>query len=325
MPGPGGGSRGGGFGGGSRGGGGGFGGGGGYRGGGGFHRGPRFYGGYGYGPRFGFGPRFYGGGGGCIGGLLGMLMAPIILLLVVGILLVSMVGNAVTGFINGGSIIYDEEQFQDYANQRYAEVFGGAPSELYEDNMLIIFTTYEEYDGYECIAWVGYNVRSEVSDLFGAAGTPFYTAVQGSINQKLYKYSLTPNLVSVMERMTDTVEGLDLDSSYYTEYDHSKAAKSRLLNYTDLQIDANFVDEALEKFTEATGIPVAIVVDTGENVFGKTLPILEVIIIIALVALMAYAIYMIVRAVKNRKKDGEQSGNGGDNNNSGWGNDRRNG
>ena len=252
-----------------------------------------------------------------------MLMAPIIILLVAVVLFTSLIGNTVSTVAKGGEIVYNEENFQDYANEKYAEVFGGAPSELYEDNLLIIFTTYEDYNGYECIAWVGYNVRTEINNLFGAQGTPFYTAVQGSINQKLYKHSLTPNLVSVMEQMTDAVERLGLDSSYRTEYDHSKAAKSRLVNYTDLQIDPNFVDPALEAFTEVTGIPVAIVVDTGENVFGKTMPIMEIIILVVLAALAIYAVYLIVRAVKNRKNGGDNGNGNAGGNNSGWGNDRR--
>ena len=89
------------------------------------------------------------------------------------------------------------------------------------------------------------------------------------------------------------------------------------------------LDALLSTVQMPTGIPVAIVVDTGENVFGKTMPIMEIIILIALAALAIYAVYLIVRAVKNRKKGGDRddgNDNGNDNsrdNNSGWGNDRR--
>ena len=149
MPGPGGGSRGGGFGGGSR--GGGFGGGGSR--GGGFGGGSRGFGGgfggphhhhhYGYwGPRRPFFGGWYGRGygGGCLGGLLGILLLPIILLLVVSILLVSIVGSAVANVANGGSIYYDEAAFQQYADDQYAAEFSSYSN--YENNILIVFLTY---------------------------------------------------------------------------------------------------------------------------------------------------------------------------------------
>ena len=136
MAGPGGGSRGGGFGGGSR--GGGFGGGSGGGSGGGFGGGSRgggfggYRGGYYHRPRygyyrrplfFGFGPRYYGGGG-CLGGFLGALMAPLVLLLIVGVMMFAMVGSALTNVSNGGVISYDEAQFHAYADREYYKAFG---------------------------------------------------------------------------------------------------------------------------------------------------------------------------------------------------------
>lgn len=108
MPGPGGGSHGGGFsGGGSRGGGGGFGGGprgGGPRGGGfGPRPGPHFWG-----PRF-YGPRF----GGCLGGLFGMIMVPVVLLLVLVLLFFGTIVDSFRAIGTGGVIAYNEETFQD--------------------------------------------------------------------------------------------------------------------------------------------------------------------------------------------------------------------
>ena len=131
MPGPGGGSRGGGFGGGSF-GGGGFGGGG-------FGRGPRHHH---HGPFFGgWYHRPYYGGGGCIGGLLGIILLPVILLLLVSIILVSMIGSAISNVANGGIISYDEVKFQKYADQQYAAAFSSYSN--YENNILLVFLTNE--------------------------------------------------------------------------------------------------------------------------------------------------------------------------------------
>ena len=308
MAGPGGGSRGGGFGGGSRGGGfgggsrGGFGGGsrgGGF--GGGYHRGPRFGYGYYHRPRFfGFGPRYYGyGGGGCLGGLLGALMAPIILLLVVGVMMFGMIGSALANAANGGVISYDEATFQEYANKEYLKAFGN--SDATEDNILVVLLTNEESDGYYCIAWVGDNIQDRITLMFGDETTPFGQSVIASIPE-YYAYSLDSNLATVMNTMSNKIENLGLTSSFKKEYSHEKSPQSHLINYTDLALTEETVNDALVSFTEETGIPTVIVVENMETVFGKTLPMGDIIILIILSVLAIVAIVAIVRTVKNRSQ-----------------------
>ena len=321
MAGPGGGSRGGGFGGGSR--GGGFGGG---RGGG--------FGGGSYGGGFGGGPRgpyrpphrhyrpFFGGwyhrpyyyGGGCLSGAIGIILAPILIIFAVIILLMGSLGELGSSFAsiaNGGTVVYNEAQFQDYANRQYATEFGS--SSATEDNMLIVFLTNEENDGYYYIAWVGDNIRSEINNMFGNEGTPFGYAVHDSINAEYYAYSLDSNLAAVMETMTAKVKNLNLESSFRKEYSHANMTESHLTNRSSLTLNADTVNSALEEFTEETGIPVVIVVDNMEAVFGKTVPIYDVFTIIVVIALIALAIYLIVRAVKNRKNNNGDDENGPDN------------
>ena len=313
MAGPGGGSRGGGFGGGSRGGGfgggsrGGFGGGsrGGGFGGGPYHRGPRFGYGYYHRPRFfGFGPRYYGYGGGCLGGLMGALLAPIIILMLVLIMAFTMVGSALTNAANGGIISYNEATFQDYANTEYYKAFG--TSGATEDNILIVFLTNEESDGYYCIAWVGDNIQSKINLMFGDDTTPFGQAILGSVDDEFYAYSLDSGLAMVMTTMADEIEKLDLDSSFKKEYSHEKSPQSHLVNYTDLSLTSATVNDALEEFTSKTGIPAVIVVEDMEAVFGKNLPLSDIIILVILAVVAVAAIVAIVKTVKNRNnfKDG---------------------
>ena len=318
MAGPGGGSRGGGFGGGSRGGGfgggsgggfgggsrgGGFGGPGGFRGGPhhrgphfGYHR-PRYY----YGPRFfGFGPRYYGyGGGGCLGGFLGALMAPFILLLVVGVMMFAMIGSTLTNVANGGIISYDEATFQEYANTEYYKAFGN--SDATEDNLLIVVLTNEESDGYYCIAWIGDNVQDRIINMFGDETTPFGQSMIASVPE-YYAYSLDSNLATVMNTMSGKIQNLGLSSSFKKTYSHDKSPASHLVNYTDLALTEETVNDALVSFTEETGIPAVIVVEDMEAVFGKSLPAGDIMILLILTVLAVVAIVAIVRVVKDRSK-----------------------
>ena len=322
MAGPGGGSRGGGFGGGSRGGGfggggGGFGGGsrgggfgGGHHGPGGFHGGPR--GPYHRGPRFGYGyyhrprffgwwgPRYYGyGGGGCLGGLMGALLAPLVLLLLVGVMMFGMIGSSLANVANGGIISYSEEKFQDYANTEYYKAFGN--SKATEDNILIVVLTNEERDGYYCIAWVGDNINDNINRMFGDDTTAFGQSVIASVND-YYAYSLDSNLAMVMTTMTEKVTDLNLSSSFKKNYNHENSPASHLVNYTDLPMTEETVNDALVAFTEETDIPVVIVVEDMEVVFGKTMPAEDVFILLVLGVLAVVAIVAIVRVVKNRSK-----------------------
>ncbi len=296
MAGPGGGARGGGFSGGGGRSGGGFGSGGGFRGGhgGGYHHHHHHHGGFWF-----FGPRRYYGGG-CLGGIMGLFLAPIIIVVIAAILLFASVGSAFSSIANGGSIVYDEAKLQDYANTEYYSQFGSYGGE--EDNILIVFLVDDEAVEFTCIAWVGDNVKSEINNMFGAEGTKFGNAVLSSINQNYYAYSLDSNLADVMEKMTGHVTSLGLSSSFKNPKEVSPRPESKLTNKTTLDLTESTVNDKLAEFTEATGIPVAITVDTMENVFGKTILTGDLIMVILAVGLIGLAIFLIVKNIMDAKR-----------------------
>ena len=299
MAGPGGGSRGGGFGGGSFGGGsrgGGFGGGG-FRGGrrGGFHGG--FYGGFGHRPR----RYFYGGGG-----LFNALMFPIFITIIITAMLISMLADGFGSILNGGRIEYDEKEFERYANNAYISEFG--TSSATEDNILIVFLTNEDYDGYYTIAWVGENVQYKINESFGDQTTAFGSAMHSSINSEYYEFSLASNLAMAVSKMTGTVEGMGLTSSFITKKDHGNMTPSHVTNKSELALNEETVNVALREFTEKTEIPIVIVIDTVENVFGKSFSPTDIVIIIALLALAVGMIIFIIKTVRKYKAEKNQNG-----------------
>ena len=312
MAGPGGGSRGGGFGGGSRGSGGGgshggfgggsrgssggsFGGGsfgGGSRGGG--HHGGGFHGGHHPPPpprhhRPIFRGGYYGGGGHYHhhhggGGILSTFLAFIIVLVMLFGIFKYVFG------INGSDVrewiedfkydpTYNEEQiydeygeggyseslFQEYTNNKYQEIFG--ETTCYEDNILVVFLTTDANDGYYTIAWVGDNLNYQVTDMFGNEQTELGDAMTNSISD-YHGYSLGSNLAQVVDRMTDNVTGLDLESPYKSQADRSVVAESKVYNYSNCEFTEDTVNNSLKNFTEKTGITFCIVVDNETTVFG---------------------------------------------------------
>lgn len=315
MAGPGGGSRGGGFSGGSR--GGGFSGGGGFGGG---SRGPHGHHHFHFVPRFGFFGRPYGYyyGGGCLGGFLGMLIAPIIMIMVAVILFSTTIGGAFSDVAGGGYAYYDEEVLQDYAASQYEAAFG-ASGDAYEDNLLIVFLTNEDSDGYDCIAWIGDNVKSDITYMFGDETTPFGVAMMANISDYYY-YSLDTSLTTVMEWMTIEVDDLGLTSSFRKPYSHANSPDSEIINKTSLELNTSMVNEALTEFTSVTGIPAVIVVDSVEEVYGKTIRASSIFTLILSVAIAGFAIWMLIRAIRERRSGGGNSNgnsyrNNGDNDN----------
>ncbi len=307
MAGPGGGARGGG---GGRGFGGGFGGGGGGRsfGGGGrgfggpYYRGPRFYGGF-WGPRFFFG-----------GGLFGLFMLPAILILIAGMMLLNVFNSAFNSVLTGGEIRYDENKFQDYANSQYIAEFGDLADG--EDGLLIIIAVEDEnYNEYAYIAWVGDDINQQINDMFGAYGTEFGNAVHNSaIAAGSYKYSLDTGIASVMNQMQSRITALDLHSSYVCNTDKS-AYTSHIINRTEMELNEAKINTALTDFTQATGIPAAVIVEDADEILPRDFDIVSVVIAVGLIAL---AIFFIVKALNDRKKfknaNSGNDSNGTDNN-----------
>ena len=269
MPGPGGGgSNGGGFSGGSFGGGGFSGGGRGFGGGsfGGQNNGGSFGGNHHHGHHHHhhggfFGMPFFGRrrvyyGGGCGGGIV-----TIVFLLVFAFLWF----NGTTEYSFSDAIVYSEAGMQDYADARYQEIFGDDKG--YEDNILLVFLANEEADGYYTIAWVGDNIKSEINEMFGEY-TEYGEAMNQYINTDYYAYTLDNNLADVVRAMEKSIVDANLGISFRSDTVDAPEKISRLVNYTEFDISKEVVNDAVTSFREATGIPLVIVVDMAENVFG---------------------------------------------------------
>lgn len=245
-----------------------------------------------------------------MGGLLGVILLPIVLLLLIGVILVATVGSAVTNVASGGQIRYDEKVMQSYADAQYAAEFASVSASAYEDNLLIVIATNEEADQYYRIAWCGDNLRSEINMLFGNESTAFGRIVRDSINSEYYAYSLDSNLALVMNRMTDQITALDLPSSFQRQHMGTQTVSSHLTNHTELSLTEATVNAALEDFTEQTQIPAVIVVDTMENIFGKTLDVADIFTVIVLIVLLIVVICWLVRRLRRYRSQKGSDNNG---------------
>jgi uncharacterized membrane protein len=160
---------------------------------------------------------------------------------------------------------YSESLFQSYTNDKYQEIYG--ETTCYEDNILVVFLTTDANDGYYTIAWVGDNINYQITDMFGNEQTELGDAMSTSISD-YHGYSLGSNLAQVVDKMTDNVTQLDLDSPYKSEGDRSSVADSKVYNYSNCEFTEDTVNASLKNFTDKTGVTFCIVVDNETTVFG---------------------------------------------------------
>lgn len=218
--------------------------------------------------------------------------------MVVVVIFSSVFSSAFLSISGKGGVTYDETTFGDYADQQYMAEFGS--STAYEDNLLIVFLTEEECSEYYCIAWIGDDIAKDVKNMFGNEYTEFGRVVNAAVNSASYKYSLDSDLATVINEIGEKIVSIGLESSFTCSEDHVQVT-SHITNKTNLPITEATVNTALEKFTEATGIPVVIVVEDMTKVFPTYVSVGSIIFLVIAVVLIAVVAYFIVRNVRKRK------------------------
>lgn len=201
------------------------------------------------------------GGGGCCSGFFGTIIFVVVALF---LLIGSFFGKVDINFDR-----YDEEKFQDFANSQYKAEFGR--SSAYEDNLLITVLTQDDYTSFYYIAWVGDHVDQQINALLGNDYTTLGQLMENNISQTNYKYSLDSDLARVMQGLTAEVQSLSLEDSFTCSENHAQV-KSHLTNRSQLDLTESTVNDALTEFTDATGIPVVLVVEDMDDVFGSSSP-----------------------------------------------------
>ncbi|MBR5021527.1 MAG: hypothetical protein IKY17_07855 [Oscillospiraceae bacterium] len=200
-------------------------------------------------------------GGGCCSGFFGTIIFVVAALFL-------MIGSFF-GKVDINIDRYDEEKFQDFANSQYEAEFGR--SSAYEDNLLITVLTQDDYTSFYYIAWVGDHVDQQINALLGNNSTALGRLMESNISQTNYKYSMDADLARVMQGLTAEIQSLGLEDSFTCSENHAQV-KSHLTNRSQLDLTESTVNAALTEFTDATGIPVVVVVEDMDDVFGSSSP-----------------------------------------------------
>lgn len=181
----------------------------------------------------------------------------IVAIVILGVFALAFLGMLVDSITGGssdpnGDIIYNETVFQTYAGGEYNNAFRG--TEDYENNILLLYTVYEGYDGFECIAWVGDNVPTSINEMMTGS------AISSGISN-YYEFQLSKGIAMSVDKLTDKApaSSVSVDTRF-----------SKLVNYSSLEMNESTVNRALVDFASKTGVNIAVVVVDGEDVFGRS-------------------------------------------------------
>ena len=229
----------------------------------------------------------YGRGGHIFGFSNGFVTVIAVLILVLLIAFISFVCKIVNGSLFEDKIVYDKEQFEAYALESYNDVF--AETEDLENNIVIVFTVYEGYDGYDCISYIGHNVERNLTWGFD---NKFESTVKETV-PRYYEKSFAVKFKQVVEHMMSFAVHMDNENN---EYEYSK-----IYNRSSMTIDEPLINNALISFAKKTGVNIAIVVDEGEDVFGVDQGVNPIDFVIIIIFIISMIVLVIVVAKMNKK------------------------
>lgn len=278
-------------------------------------------GGYGGGPHGPHGPRgpygphryyrpYYGGffffpwrrpyyGYGFHGGFFALFFLPILILSIAAIFLLTSVIQLISVLAQGGVVTYDSSKFRDYALTQYEAQFD-ASSAGYEDNLLIVFSTVEGYDEYRVQAMIGNNIIDGITYMFDD-GAEFSRALEKHLLADDYSTSLDRCLYSAIDSITQSAQ--NYPSSFLKEQtvDHRSSAvinrDENLKGFT-----GEYTQAALDAFTEETGIPVVLIIEDEEDIFGRGVPAYVIVSGLISLGFCIFGTVWIVKAVKAKKQ-----------------------
>lgn len=160
---------------------------------------------------------------------------------------------------------YNEAALEQCAAQHYEQVFG--KSEAYEDNLVLTFVVWPDNCDYSYITWVGDHVNDTTYDLLGGNESYLGQTLSREISES-YEYSLCEDLEQTLALLAEQIRTCSPKGCYTCDEDHSGTG-SVLINNSRVSLHENRLQSALDAFTEAMGIPIALVIEDAETLFGE--------------------------------------------------------
>lgn len=179
---------------------------------------------------------------------------------ILGIILLVFVG--ITESCGGNSAVYSDSKLEAAASAQYESSF--RQTDAPEDALLLYFVEYDDDQEFYYIAWVGDHIRDESYDLLGDNSTKLGRILLQEVDS-LYTFSLSEDLTASVTRLAEELQ--KIPGSHHTCDEDRSDCPSGLINLSDHDLDEASINQAIWAFTEATDIPLVLVVEDAEDIF----------------------------------------------------------
>lgn len=158
---------------------------------------------------------------------------------------------------------YDETKLSDFASDHYEASFGN--TESYEDNLLLAFVVYEDCEQFSYMTWVGDHIGPDAFQYLQGEGTWLDIMLSRQVGA-YYRNSLSADLDRAVRELAQKLGEVDPVGSLSCGED-SSSNPTALRNRSDLDLNAQQIEEALRYFRETTGIPIVLVIEDAADIF----------------------------------------------------------
>ncbi len=200
---------------------------------------------------------------------------------------------------------YDEEQFQEYAINKYIDVYGSSENEVL---VLFVASSNPTEDGYYQICIVGDNIKLDINHMFGNTNTVFGKALDDGL-PKGYLNSTLNAFRNALQKTDIAINDLNLASNFYSTIDTTNLKESKIINnVTYLNLNESLLQPSLDEFTADTNITISIYIDDVTTVFPKKG---STILLIFAIVILVFGVVSAVPVAKKIKEKIDEKNNPG--------------
>lgn len=256
--------------------------------------------------------------------LFNVIATPLLIIILTSVLLTVQLVGLIGALVKGGEIVYEEVALTNYVDGVYNGQFKKHNGKVVEgknaqqSGIAILFFYNEDKGIIEHTVKMGTNVSSKVQAAFSGETSAMNKYLTEKVNKEGRKDSLAKVLTGLMKELGEEIDGYDLTSPFVqkTELDkvpasaaiimpvEKKNEKAQPLTTEDGTALMSVADEAtlskaMVEFTNKTGIPVVMSIDTSVRAFGRTIPTSDIFMVVLLMVVLALCIVNLVKKIRD--------------------------
>lgn len=231
--------------------------------------------------------------------LLNVILTPILIIAIaLGFMIYNLV-SLIPTLANGGNIAYDQTVLDEYQTKEYNSAFKNAPAE--GNGLVITFMYNEDTNAMEYVIKAGNNLRTQVTDIFKVEGE-FGQYLNKHATSDNYKATFSKSLVNAMDHMAKEVTELDLTDVFNKNYKDGQMPEPKLVDKSGFSLDVKAVNAELKEFYDETGISVTVVVDNAAKVFGRSIPVTDILLMVLILLVIVMTTVSLVKKIRAYKR-----------------------